>query len=87
MPFPDRLDLSAEHVRLARRHGVKFSIDSDAHAVGHLAVMRYGIGTAQRGWLEPGRRDQHLAVAAADGVLAGQAGNLARSALAVPRAR
>jgi DNA polymerase (family 10) len=51
--FPDRLDLSAEHVRLARRHGVKFSIDSDAHAVGHLAVMRYGIGTAQRGWLSP----------------------------------
>jgi DNA polymerase (family 10) len=51
--FPDRLDLSAEHVRLARRHGVKFSIDSDAHAVGHLAVMRYGVGTAQRGWLSP----------------------------------
>ena len=52
--FPDRLDLSAEHVRLARRHGVKFSVDTDAHAVGHLAVMRYGIGTAQRGWLTPG---------------------------------
>ena len=50
---PDRLDLSAEHVRLARRHGVKFSIDSDAHSVGHLAHMRYGIGTAQRGWLTP----------------------------------
>jgi DNA polymerase (family 10) len=51
--YPDRLDLSAEHVRLARRHGVRFSIDSDAHAVGHLAAMRYGIGTAQRGWLSP----------------------------------
>jgi DNA polymerase (family X) len=51
--FPDRLDLSAEHVRLARRHGAMFSIDSDAHAVGHLDVMRYGIGTAQRGWLGP----------------------------------
>ena len=51
--FPDRLDLSAEHVRLARRHGVAFSIDSDAHAVGHLDVMRYGVGTAQRGWLGP----------------------------------
>ena len=49
--FPDRLDLSAEHVRLALRHGVRFSLDSDAHAVGHLAAMRYGIGTAQRGWL------------------------------------
>ena len=51
--FPDRLDLSAEHVRLARRHGAAFSIDSDAHAVGHLDVMRYGVGTAQRGWLGP----------------------------------
>jgi DNA polymerase (family 10) len=48
---PDRLDLAAEHIRLARRHGVKFSIDSDAHSVSHLAHMRYGIGTAQRGWL------------------------------------
>ena len=28
-----------------------FSIDSDAHSVSHLAHMRYGIGTAQRGWL------------------------------------
>jgi DNA polymerase (family 10) len=51
--FPDRLDLSAEHLSRARRYGVKFAIDSDAHAIGHLAVMRYGVGTAQRGWLTP----------------------------------
>ncbi|HSL11492.1 MAG TPA: DNA polymerase/3'-5' exonuclease PolX [Actinomycetota bacterium] len=49
--YPDRLDLRDEHVLWARRHGVRFSIDSDAHAVGHLDVMRYGVGTAQRGWL------------------------------------
>ena len=49
--YPDRLDAHAEHVRLAQRHGAKFSIDSDAHAIGHLANMRYGAGTAQRGWL------------------------------------
>jgi DNA polymerase (family X) len=49
--YPDRLDARAEHVRLALRHGAKFSIDSDAHAIGHLANMRYGVGTAQRGWL------------------------------------
>jgi DNA polymerase (family 10) len=48
---PDRLDARAEHVRLARRLGVRFSIDSDAHAIGHLAYLRYGTGTAQRGWL------------------------------------
>jgi DNA polymerase (family 10) len=30
---------------------VKFAVDSDAHATLHLANMRYGVGTAQRGWL------------------------------------
>ena len=50
---PDRLDLAADHIRLALRRGVKFSVDSDAHAIGHLAHVRYGIGTAQRGWLTP----------------------------------
>jgi DNA polymerase (family 10) len=49
--FPDRLDLCDEHIFRARRYGVKFAINSDSHATGHLAVMRYGIGTAQRGWL------------------------------------
>jgi DNA polymerase (family X) len=52
--FPDRLDLPADLVRRALRHGVKFSIDSDAHATGHFANLRYGVGTAQRGWLTPG---------------------------------
>src|SRR5213593_4051297 len=31
--------------------GVKFAVNSDAHATAHLAFMRYGVGTAQRGWL------------------------------------
>ncbi|MER5525801.1 DNA polymerase/3'-5' exonuclease PolX [Streptomyces sp. NPDC002677] len=48
---PDRLDLRDEDILRARRHGVKFAVNSDAHAVPHLAAMRYGIGTAQRGWL------------------------------------
>ncbi|MFJ6384228.1 DNA polymerase/3'-5' exonuclease PolX [Kitasatospora sp. NPDC092039] len=48
---PQRLDLRDEDVLRARRHGVRFAIDSDAHATGHLAYPRYGIGTAQRGWL------------------------------------
>jgi DNA polymerase (family 10) len=50
--YPDRLDLRDEHVLWARRHGVKFAIDTDSHAVGHLDVMRFGVATAQRGWLE-----------------------------------
>ena len=49
--YPDRLDLRDEHVLWARRLGVRFAVDTDAHAVGHLDVMRYGVATAQRGWL------------------------------------
>jgi DNA polymerase (family X) len=30
---------------------VKFAIDTDAHSIGHLDNMKYGVGTAQRGWL------------------------------------
>ncbi|MGW4195143.1 DNA polymerase/3'-5' exonuclease PolX [Streptomyces sp. NPDC005004] len=48
---PDRLDLRDEDILRARRHGVKFAVDSDAHAAIHLANTRYGVGTAQRGWL------------------------------------
>ena len=50
--FPDRLDLRDEHVRWARERGVRFAIDTDSHATGHLANMRFGVGTAQRGWVE-----------------------------------
>src|SRR5438094_1007053 len=49
--FPDRLDLKDEHILWARRHGVKFAIDTDSHSTVHLAFMRFGVGTAQRGWL------------------------------------
>ena len=30
---------------------MKFSIDTDAHSVGDLSNVPYGVGTAQRGWL------------------------------------
>jgi DNA polymerase (family 10) len=48
---PHRLDLPAEHVRRARQAGVKFAVDSDAHATVELDYPRYGAATAQRGWL------------------------------------
>src|SRR5690606_36300950 len=48
---PDRLDLNADLIARAREHGVRFAIDSDSHATGHLALMRYGVGQAPRGWL------------------------------------
>ncbi|MGH2572431.1 MAG: DNA polymerase/3'-5' exonuclease PolX [Actinomycetota bacterium] len=49
--YPDRLDLRDEHVMWAKRHGVKFAVDTDSHSTVHLPFMRYGVGTAQRGWL------------------------------------
>jgi DNA polymerase (family 10) len=49
--FPDRLDLKDEHVMWARRHGVKFAVDTDSHSTVHLDFMRFGVATAGRGWL------------------------------------
>jgi DNA polymerase (family 10) len=49
--FPDRLDLRDEHVRWARELGVKFAVDTDSHAAPHLNHMRFGVATAQRGWV------------------------------------
>jgi DNA polymerase (family 10) len=49
--FPDRLDLRDEHVLWAKRHGVRFAVDTDSHAAVHLSNMRFGVATAQRGWL------------------------------------
>jgi DNA polymerase (family X) len=48
---PARLDLPSDHIRAAKEAGVKFAVDSDAHSVPDLGNTRYGIGTAQRGWL------------------------------------
>jgi DNA polymerase (family 10) len=52
--FPDRLDLNDEHVAWAREHGVRFSIDTDAHSPLHLANVRFGVAMAQRGWVTKG---------------------------------
>jgi DNA polymerase (family X) len=49
--FPDRLDLRDEHVHWAREVGVKFAVDTDSHAAPHLDHMRFGVATAQRGWV------------------------------------
>jgi DNA polymerase (family 10) len=50
---PDRLDLGDEDILRARSHGAKFAIATDAHSIPQLGYLRYGIGTAQRGWLTP----------------------------------
>jgi DNA polymerase (family 10) len=49
--FPDRLDLNDEHILWAKRHGVKFAVNTDSHATVHLGAIRFGVATAQRGWL------------------------------------
>ncbi len=49
--IPDRLDLNDENAIKAKEHGLKFSIDTDAHRVFHFQYMRYGIGVAKRAWL------------------------------------
>jgi DNA polymerase (family 10) len=49
--YPDRLDLNDELIILAKRYGVKFSIDTDSHSIVHLGYLPYGVGQAQRGWL------------------------------------
>ncbi|NUS53721.1 MAG: DNA polymerase/3'-5' exonuclease PolX, partial [Streptomycetaceae bacterium] len=49
--FPDRLDLSDDMLLRAKRHGVKFAIDTDCHSVRNMENIRYGVGTAQRGWV------------------------------------
>ncbi len=50
--FPSRLDLSDINCRMAREHGARFSIGSDAHARENLGFMELGVATARRGWLE-----------------------------------
>ncbi len=51
---PERLDLNAHHVRIAKAKGAKFIVSTDAHHPKHLLNMRYGIATARRGGLEAG---------------------------------
>lgn len=49
---PVRLDLDAGNCRLASQAGVMIAIGTDTHVLDELDYMRYGVGTARRGWLE-----------------------------------
>ncbi|HEV7943896.1 MAG TPA: DNA polymerase/3'-5' exonuclease PolX [Solirubrobacteraceae bacterium] len=48
---PDRRDLPDTAARTAAAMGVRLVIDSDAHRVGTLANVRWGVATARRAWL------------------------------------
>jgi len=52
---PDRLDLKDWHVRRAAEMGASLAINSDSHAVDQLALIRYGVATARRGWVTKDR--------------------------------
>lgn len=47
---PDRLDLPEDLVYEGLKVGVKFIVNTDAHAVDQLEHMKYGINVARRGW-------------------------------------
>lgn len=49
----ERLDLPAHLIRRAISMGVRLVIDSDAHSPEGFDVLRYGVGEARRGWVEP----------------------------------
>ena len=49
---PNRLDLSSEWAREAQKQGAQIAINTDAHSFHMLEHMKYGVGTARRGWLQ-----------------------------------
>jgi DNA polymerase (family 10) len=48
---PSRLDVNDVYARRAVELGCRIAINSDAHGVGGMSIMDYGIATARRGWL------------------------------------
>jgi DNA polymerase (family 10) len=48
---PARSDLNDLNLRLAKQHGCKIVVDTDAHATEELDQMRYGITQLRRAWL------------------------------------
>jgi DNA polymerase (family 10) len=49
---PLRLDLTDTMARAAQEAGALLAINTDAHSVGQLELMRYGVSQARRGWVE-----------------------------------
>jgi len=50
--YPTRLDLDDVHCRAAKDMGVLITVTTDAHSTAQLELIRYGVLTARRGWLE-----------------------------------
>jgi len=50
--WPERLDLSAENIRRAKKEGVKMVINSDSHQIDQMRFIEYGVYQARRGFAE-----------------------------------
>jgi DNA polymerase (family 10) len=50
--YPERLDLNDVNVHICKSLGIKMVINTDAHQVDQLRLMRFGIAQARRGWAE-----------------------------------
>ena len=50
---PPRLDLAVERARRAVGMGCLIAIDSDAHDIGELDYLRWGVSQARRAWIGP----------------------------------
>ena len=50
---PHRLDLDWRLCKTAKEKGARFAINPDAHRIEGLRDVRYGVGIARKGWLEP----------------------------------
>lgn len=48
---PQRLDLTAKYLELAKEHDVPIAINTDAHDTKHLDFMEIGVRAATKGWL------------------------------------
>jgi DNA polymerase (family X) len=50
--YPERLDLSDTNILRAKKAGVAMVINTDAHHVSQLDMMRFGVAQARRGWAQ-----------------------------------
>jgi DNA polymerase (family 10) len=50
---PERMDLDAVWARRAAEAGVRLVINTDSHLASQLTMLRLGVATARRAWLEP----------------------------------
>ena len=53
---PHRLDMEPRWIREARKRGIRFVVSTDAHSVGALRNVRWGVDMARRGLADAGAR-------------------------------